>query len=317
MNSDIEYQESKLKFEQYFINNILPKLSVLENRRKKMLRTFLLISFFALVWLIYVFLCLLDVCPQIPNLSSYWGGLGCLIILAACYPMFNYYHQSKDSMLSLLINFWGNFSYSQNQAVSAKLLDDSKIMKQYDKFETDDCFDGIYDDVPVSIKEYVLYKKKYVKNNNGRILIHQKSGRGVLFIAKMNKNFCGQTIVVKDKGWLNHFASYGKMQKAGMESPDFERFFEVYTDNQIEARYLLTTTMLEHLLKLKQLFPKIEFSFYQQSVLINIETTKNLFECSSFFRSVINKKRFDKTFDELYYLFSIIKTLRLNQDVAL
>lgn len=317
MNNDIEYQECKLKFEQYFTESILPKLTVLENTRKKMLRIFLILAFIAFLWLSYAFLRLMNIDDNIPEMSPYMGLIGCLIILAACFPMFNYYHKSKENLLSLLINFWGDFSYTQAQAVSEKLLYDSKIMKQYDKFATDDCFEGNFEGVPVCINEYILYKEKYIKTNTGQMLTYRKDSMGILFSAKMNKNFSGQTIVVKDKGWLNRFASYTHLERAGMESPEFEKAFEVYTDNQVEARYLLTTAMLEYILKLKSFFPKIEFSFYRQNVLINIETTQNLFECTSFFRSVINKKRIHKTFDELYLLFSIIKILRLNQKTIL
>ncbi len=317
MDGDKEYEECKLKFEQYFVANILPKLMVLENNRKKMLRIFLLMAFFAFAWLGYVFLRKLCISEELPEMPPYMGFAGCMMILAACFPMFNYYSKSKESLLSLLVSFWGDFSYTQAKAIPEKLLYDSKIMKQYDKFATDDCFEGTFDTVSISINEYILYKEKYIKTNTGRMLTYQKDRGGILFAAKMNKSFSGQTIVVKDKGWLNNLTSYGRLEKAGIESPEFEKVFEVYTDNQVEARYLLTTAMLENILKLKSFFPKIEFSFYQQNVLINIETKKNLFECSSFFRSVINKKRINKTFDELYLLFSIIKILRLNQKTIL
>ena len=140
------------------------------------------------------------------------------------------------------------------------------------------------------------------------------AGRGIIFYAQMNKNFAGQTIVVKDKGLFNKLTRYKNLERAGLESPEFEKVFDVYTDNQVEARYILTTVMLEYMIELRQSFPKIEFSFFSSHVLVKIETLKNMFECSSFFRSAINRRRIEESFTELYLLFSIIATLRLNQN---
>ena len=47
--------------------------------------------------------------------------------------------------------------------------------------------------------------------------------------------------MLKDSGWLNLFKKIGWPERVKLEDVSFERQFEVFSDNQIEARYLLTT----------------------------------------------------------------------------
>ena len=314
MSEDIELSATKKKFDVYYDKQILPVLKKLEQKRKKMLHIFCLIVPFVVLWMLFALNKMMQLYTQEnDNIGAVYGLTLCLAVLAACWPMFSYYHESKESLLPLLAGFFGKFSYGTQSNISKQTLQYSKIIKPYDSFQTDDCFTGMYENIPISITEYALYQRKTVHSNGKVRTVTVKTGGGILFNAKMNKNFNGQTIVVKDKGLFNHFVGYKNLNRVGLESPEFEKTYETYSDNQIEARYILTTVMMEYMLQLKKIFPQITFSFFNQEIYINIETHKNLFECNSFFRSLINKKRIDKTFEEFYYLFAIIKILHLNQ----
>jgi len=59
-------------------------------------------------------------------------------------------------------------------------------------------------------------------------------------------NFIGHTIVRRDIGRLNPKTVNG-LKRAGFASSKFERLFEVYTNDQVEARYLLTPDFIERL----------------------------------------------------------------------
>ena len=104
-----------------------------------------------------------------------------------------------------------------------------------------------------------------------------------------------------------------------MEDSKFEKIFEVYSDSQIEARYLLTTAFMERILKLRDLFggKSIQFRFKENTLLIAIATRQNMFEAHSFFRSNINKNKIDRVFEQFYMVFSIIKILKLNQRIGM
>ena len=309
MLDNLEFNSAKQQFEIYYTEKVFPKLVKMEQYRKKMLHRFVLMSILVAAWLGYALLHLMSASaiPLILNIA------GCTAVLLTCLPMLSYYRQSKESLLPVLAGFFGKFEYAYQKELSEEILSYSKIIKPHDIIRTDDCFEGAYEEIPVKITEYTLYQKSYQQTNGQRRIAKHKTGGGILFRAKMNKKFKGQTIVVKDKGWLNNLVHYKNLQRVGLESPEFEKAYEVYAEDQIEARYLLTTVMLEYMLKAKKMHPDITFSFFNNEVLINIETNKNLFECSNFFRTLLNKKHIEQNFLELYFLFNIIKTLHLNQ----
>lgn len=70
-----------------------------------------------------------------------------------------------------------------------------------------------------------------------------------------------------------------------MESPDFEKVFDVFSTNQIEARYLITPSMMERMLKLDSNFKKgITISFRNSTILVAIPDSKPVWSrCVEFF----------------------------------
>lgn len=313
IENNLDYQAKKHDFETYYQQIIVPALMPFEQERRKYLAQFIAICTFVVAWIAFTIINF----PHIFNsendtTGSIFGLASCLVILLLCWPMLRYYKRSKENLLPLITGYFGKFDYVYQPSVSHDILEQSKIMKSYDKLSTDDSFNGQYEGVPVTITEYTRYK--YQKPTKERPQgTYKKLAHGIFFWAKMNKNFSGQTIVVKDKGFLNKFAKYKNLAKVGLESTEFEEKYEVYSDNQIEARYILTPTMLEYMLELKSSFTHTEYSFYDNMLFMNIELKENYFEASNFFRPIINRKNIEKIFTELYLLFSIVETLKLNQ----
>ncbi len=313
-----EYIEAQNHFNQYYDEKILPMLEKIEKTRKRYFYTFIMIIIVLIVWIGFIATNLQDIISGASQGNGAYGALGSIIILLLCWPMLSYYRRSKESLLPILAEFFGEFSYLYNPELPLDLMDESMLFRDKGVMRGEDCFSGTYQNVTVQIMEYHRFKqeKRYNEKYQRREKVYVSKDRGLIFYADMNKQFEGKTVVVKDKGWLNIITKYQNLQRVGLESPEFEKKFEVYSDNQIEARYILTPVMLEYMEKLQDIFSKIEFSFFRQHVMIKIETKKNTFECSNFFRSVINKKRIAQNFDELYLLFSIITTLRLNKKQA-
>ena len=313
MELDSQYATEKTKFDKYYEQNILMALQKIEKTRKKYFGWFISLCLITFIWMAYIVINFKEKMLSTPEDNPDFGLVMCLIVLAVCAPMFLYYKRSKESILPLIIGYFGKFEYEYKRGISETLLIRSRIMPQYDSLETDDGFYGTYDNVAVGLTEYTLKRRERETKGNTKQYKYVKKGHGIIFQSQMNKKFEGQTIVVKDKGILNTFTHYAGFNRVGLESLEFEKAYEVFSDNQIEARYILTATMLEYMMQLKQSFKNISYSFFDNKVLINIEIKENFFECSSFFNSVINKKRIDKIFNQFYQLFAIIKTLQLNQ----
>ncbi len=308
MEDSPEYLAARQQFYDYYDNVVTPSLREIEKKRHHYLGGLIAVILLVVLWIALLLTGKVSFLGEGEN-----GFIFCLLVLCVCTPIFMYYKKSKESILPLLIGFFGKFNYTYHPNLPLSVLNQSQIMKKSDDIASDDGFTGEYKEVPVSIMEYARFKYQEQKEDGVRKIKRKVKGRGIIFEAEMKKKFDGHTIVVKDKGMLNKFSRYKGLERAGLESPEFEKAFEVYTDNQIEARYILTAVMIEYMLELKKLFPNAEYSFVNNNVLINIEIKKNMFECSNFFRSVINKKRAEKHFKQFYLLFSIIEILHLNQ----
>lgn len=98
-----------------------------------------------------------------------------------------------------------------------------------------------------------------------------------------------------------------------LEGIPFLRRWNVTSDNQVEARYILTPVLMENLLKIKKLFhgKHIDFSFFDDKLLIAVHTRKNMFETTSLLTSALNYSRVREVVSQLYSIFKVIDILNI------
>jgi hypothetical protein len=116
--------------------------------------------------------------------------------------------------------------------------------------------------------------------------------------------------------WLKD--KFNSLQVVNLEDPTFENQFEVYSNDQIEARYLLTTTFMERLLSLSSMFDnKIKCSFYNKKLLFMIDRGQDTFKTSSIFMPSTFVYDIKNILIEMSMLFQIIDTLKLSEKTGL
>ena len=131
--------------------------------------------------------------------------------------------------------------------------------------------------------------------------------QGILFTADFNKHFQGQTIV-KQKGFWN-FMDYGNTV---LENPIFMDTFSVYTNDSVEARYILTPSLMEKMLLLNQNWGgSMAFSFMYSTVTIAIPLYHNFFE-TSIWKSLEKQNNWEKDWQLIADLIDIVQVLDLN-----
>ncbi len=110
-----------------------------------------------------------------------------------------------------------------------------------------------------------------------------------------------------------------KMQKATLEDVNFEKSFDVYTKDQVEARYILTPTFMERLKSLNTSFGTkgVKCSFFDDYIMIAIPTKKDLFELGSLYQSLGSNKLVEEFYDELHSIYDMIDHLKLNEKIGL
>ena len=134
------------------------------------------------------------------------------------------------------------------------------------------------------------------------------------------KNFNINTFVLTDTaeklfGFLGKkLQSIGKSHGdlVSLENPDFEKSFAVYSQDQIEARYLLTPALMEKILEFKNKSAKnIQLSFVNSRLFVTLPYIIDLFE-PKIFGEIIGLENIREYYEDLNLAVSLVEELNLN-----
>lgn len=322
--------ELKSGFETFYQSRILPLMQDMEQVRKKYLHYFILacglscIAIPLLMWAIVHFQMTATIAEQ--NSSSFADsaayGLMAIIIAACGTPIALYKKKSKSKIMPLMLQYFESFHYQYKKTIFVDVAK-TRLLDAYDMREGDDYFEGAYKNVPIKVSEEKFTQRKLVYRNNKPHYENIEVFHGVLILLDMNKNFSGQTVVLQDKGFLNVFSKVNRdlkdLSNVKLEDSVFEKEFEVFASDQIEARYLLTTAFMERMLKLRAAYhaDKIEFSFLNNQLFIALETNRDMFEPTSLFKTCLNKKLVEEAYLQIVSIFAIIDILSLDKRIGL
>lgn len=144
--------------------------------------------------------------------------------------------------------------------------------------------------------------------------------KGLFISADFHKDFRGKTFVRADVaekafGLIGRFLQkpvWSSLQLIELEDPEFEKEFVVRGSDQVEARYLLSPSMMERMTAMKQRFAaNIEFSFVNSRMFIAIGTNKDFFEPDQF-ESLLNSDYVDSFLAQVHLCLGVVEELGLN-----
>ena len=215
-----------------------------------------------------------------------------------------------------------NLHYQPLRSIDRYRFTHSKLfIDKIDKFSGNDYVVGKIDDVNIEFSDIHAQKRhKDSKNNTSWQTIFQ----GLFIITSFNKHFSGQTVVLPDSAenlfgslignWLQA-NNLRQNQLIKMDDPRFEKEFVVYGSDQIEARYILTHSMMQRIIELKKRTgKKLYISFIGGKMYLAIAYNKDLFE-PSLFRSLLDYKIAMEYVKTLHLAIAITKELKLNQKI--
>lgn len=143
--------------------------------------------------------------------------------------------------------------------------------------------------------------------------------RGVIVELDMNKNFNGHTIFHENSRIARKITPNKKIYKEiKLESVTFEQKYSVYSDDQIEARYLLTPAFMERIENLQFTFKAkyVRGSFKDNKLTLAIHTGKDMFAMGSDYKDS-DSNTFAALYDEMISILQIIDELKLDQNTGL
>lgn len=206
-----------------------------------------------------------------------------------------------------------NFTYHlRPDGSNAGYFNELGLVGSFNRSTFEDEVSGHYDNLNFSLVDAHLKRRD---NKNTRTVFH-----GLLTVFEMNKSFHGRTLVLRDGGMIGNFlGGIGKkLERVGLEDPRFERIFEVYSNDQVEARYLLTPAFMDRLIALEeQLGSKVRLAFDRKSLLMSIELNRDAFNVGKLDAPLADKRRLRGIVNDLTMIFDVVETLRLNAETKL
>ena len=334
--------ESYRGFTSHYQSAIFPQVQSFEKQRIDKLIEFRKRLFIGIaagigipVLTVILFLVLKDTFGGSNGVSSIVKNVGDLIIFAVLgaltfiaywvsKPILEYKTNVKNDIFPPVFSYFeqlgkGIFSYAATSPLSIDALQPSAMIPSFDRCHMEDHVKGDYKEVALEMVEARLTETQGSGKNRRTVIKFS----GMFVRMSMNKNFTNRTVVKRDHGKIgNWFAGkFGNknMEKVALEDPVFEKEFEVYSTDQVEARYLLSTSFMERLLQLSNVVKSsgIQASFYENHLLLMIPSKHDHFEVGSIFTPATFEEEICNIFNEMEQFFSIIDTLKLNEQTRL
>jgi hypothetical protein len=173
-----------------------------------------------------------------------------------------------------------------------------RLAPSYDRSSFEDLFHGQRQGCSFDLYEAHLESETRDKDGDRS---YTTVFRGQIIRIAFPKDFAGVTIVRRDAGVFNALRSMGsQLQRVGLGDSRFERTFEVYSSDQVEARYLVHPVFMERLLELETAFKgkSIRCAFEKGDLLVAVEGGDK-FEIGSMFQPMASPERVRKVVNDI------------------
>ncbi|MBU0762912.1 MAG: DUF3137 domain-containing protein [Candidatus Altiarchaeota archaeon] len=319
------------ELQKYYEKELLSDLKELESIRKK---TILHIAGFTLFMLVTGFL----VAMLLGGMSFFMGECTftfcCLPILPMAWIIVyflgfsrlnsKYRKDYKAQVMPKIVKYLDEgLVYDFNRKISREEFKRSGIfVSRLDAYTGEDYVCGKLGKTQIEFSEIHAQEKHETTDSRGHRRTHYATVfKGIFFIADFNKSFKQQTIVLPDTAeklfgnMIGGFLQSKNIMRpplVKMEDPEFEKHFVVYGKDQIEARYLLSTSLMQRITEFKKKTGKnIYLSFVDDKLMVAIPYKKDQFE-PKLFSSIVDFSQIQEFYGVLRLVTGIVEDLNLN-----
>ena len=214
----------------------------------------------------------------------------------------------KDEVLKPIVEAqFPGIVYEDQHYISERMFNASNLFSNPDRFKGEDLFSGKLEATAFTFSEVHAEEKHESRDKDGNTTTSYSTiFRGLFLIADFNKEIQNETYVYSSGGkWFSRF------KRVRLEDPVFEDRFNVYSDDQIEARYVLTPKIMSRIVELEDRFgANLYLSFRGSQVYIAISESYDMFEAS--FNEDVSFNQIERFLAEVNSILAIINDLDLN-----
>lgn len=304
---------------QFYETELLVDLKVLEQKRRKVLQKLIYVGIVLLVGIGISVIFTMRSTDTGPIFIIVSIVISIIIGSAACkFISKGYITEFKILIIDRIVHFINkNLSYNRNGYIPKSTFMLSQIFKtKPNRYKGDDLVSGKAGETKIQFSELdAEYESGSGKNRSVRTVF-----KGLFFIGDFNKDFTCQTVVLPDTaekflgriGQKLQSMNFARDKLVKLEDSEFEKFFVVYSDDQVGARYILSTSLMKRIVDFKRKTNRnIYLSFVGSMVFVAISYTRVLFE-PRIFKTLLDFEPIRKYFEDLQLAIGIVDDLNLN-----
>ena len=199
----------------------------------------------------------------------------------------------------------------------------SNLFREPDRYKSEDLITGTIGSTAIRFSEVNAEYKTHSSKSGPR---YHTIFHGLFFVADFNKHFLGSTLVVPDTTelLLGRFGrrlqqlgaqlSFNSRELVQLEDPEFEQLFAVYSTDQVEARYILSPSLMRRLVDFSSRNDaEISLSFVAGQMILTVPLTagKGWLEPPSLLTPATTQT-LETCLEQLHLALGIVEDLNLN-----
>lgn len=221
----------------------------------------------------------------------------------------------KSIILEIFKKLFTNVKFVPEYGISRSTLDSTNMIDTGDNFYSDDYVSAKYKNVSFEFSD-VKIEEEYTDSDGDKHTVTIFEGQWYVF--DFNKTFKAD-LQVCEKGFRNakRGSLFGpkKFSKVELEDIEFNKEFNVYAQNSLDAFYVLTPATMT---KIKELNDKVNgkmlFCFINNKLHVGLHSGKNLFE-PQLFKKINIEENHKQAIEEVKMITHFVDILDLDNDL--
>ncbi len=338
-----EYRKIKKDFQEKYFKNIKPNLEKFEQERIKKYKTYKITLIISIILFALCLVCLF--------LNTNVFGMGIFVIVVPFIVKRILQKlieiKMKQEFMPLICSCFEDLKHSDGQkALLAQRKDVQKLtsnlnknlsnfkpfggdiqitlpdsvdyssfhlVDRYNRSSFDDYFEGSYKGVNFKIIEADFS----LETGSGDDKHERTIFDGIILKIESAKDFSSHTLIKRDTMIKREFKSIdgSRLKRTELEDVVFEKDYDVYTNDEVEARYLITARFMDKFNLIKKAFEASYVScvFYDKNVYLALNTNRDMFQLCKLDKPINDITMFAKMFDEIISIYNMIDYLKLSK----
>jgi hypothetical protein len=257
--------------------------------------------------------------------ESFWLEFAGFALLVGWLALFGYAAgprrkirvKAKSIMIACLSEFFQLDYRAHTNSVDLSLYQTLNLIPEHGRAAARESFSGKRGEVEMFMAEAKAYapRRKGGRGQRGTVF------NGAVLRFTYRKPIRSQTVALSDRGMIANLVgqALGEKKRLRLENKEFEDIFDVFSEDEVEARYLLTPLFMERMVHLANLVGKqsnIRFGFGENSLLVAMNGW-DLFEASALSHAVNDPLQVQTFINEIGLVLDIVDTLKLTLETRI